>query len=58
MTRKDLELIAKVIKGLRGEVKGTQCSVKLLVCENFVPALQEHNGNFNPNKFRAACDLH
>ena len=57
VTRKDHELIAKVIKGLRGEVKNTQCRVKRLVCENFVSALQEANANFNADKFRKACEL-
>ncbi len=57
MKRKDYELISKVISGLRGEVKNTQCPVKVLVWGNFVPALEAANANFDADNFKKACGI-
>jgi len=65
MTRKDYELISKVIKSLPGFIKRTPItkrdpfgtSVKELAHANFSLALQKENVNFNPDKFRKACGL-
>lgn len=56
MTRKDYNLIAKVVSGLRGYVAGTRCPVAELVRESFVGVLKDENGNFNEGKFRTACE--
>jgi len=62
MTRRDYTLIAKVISGLRGHVEGTSgkfisgYSIRDLVCESFIDVLEKENGNFNEEKFRAACE--
>ncbi len=57
MKRKDYELIGKVISGLRGEVKNTQCPVKVLVWGNFAPALEAANANFDADQFRTSCHI-
>jgi len=57
LKRKDYELIGKVISGLRGEVKNTQCPVKVLVWGNFAPALEAANANFDADKFKAVCHI-
>ena len=57
MKRADYDLIGKVISGLRGEVKNTQCPVKVLVWGNFAPALEAANANFDADKFKKACGV-
>ncbi len=57
MKRKDYELIEKVISGLRGVVKNTQCPVKVLVWGNFAPALEAANANFDEDNFKKACGV-
>lgn len=57
MKRTDYELVARGVRGLRGEVKGTNCSVKLLACENLVSVFTHANGNFNEGAFRKDCGV-
>lgn len=57
MKRKDYELISKVISGLRGEVKNTQCPVKVLVWGNFAATLKAANANFDEDNFKKACGV-
>lgn len=57
MKRADYQLIGKIISGLRGEVKNTDCPVKVLVWGNFAPRLKEANANFDEQKFRKACGV-
>lgn len=56
MTRKDYSLIAKVISGLKGYVETAHSPIAELVCDCFATALRRENGNFNEEKFRAACE--
>lgn len=58
MKRRDIDLVAEVIKGLKGKVKGVAgCPVKTLVYNNFVTALKKANGNFNEPAFRKSCGI-
>jgi len=57
LKRADYQLIGKIISGLRGEVKNTQCPVKVLVWGNFAPALEAANANFDADKFKKACGV-
>lgn len=56
MTRRDYVLIAKVISDLKGYMATSHSPIKELVCDNFVAVLKRENGNFNEEKFRAACN--
>ena len=57
MKRKDYELVSKVISKLKGEVKVTDCPVKVLVWDKFADAFQKGNGNFNEQAFRKDCEV-
>jgi hypothetical protein len=54
MTRRDFELIARVIKSARGHSVDTD-AVLDSVTMRFVGALRETNSGFNEEKFVKAC---
>jgi len=56
MIRRDYNLIAKVISGLKGYMETSHSPIKELVCDSFATVLRRENGNFNEEKFRAACN--
>jgi len=57
MKRKDYELVARGVRGLRGKALLTRCSIRLLACENLVAVFKEVNGNFNEQAFRKDCGI-
>ncbi len=57
MKRKDLDLVAGVIKGLKGNVENTGSPIKNVVYWKFANTFKEANGNFNEQAFRKDCGI-
>ncbi len=57
MKRKDIDLVAGVIKGLEGNVKQTNSPIRNVVYWRFVTAFKKVNGNFNEQAFNKDCGI-
>lgn len=57
MKRRDIDLVAGVIKGLKGNVEKQGSPIKKVVYWKFANALKEANGNFNEGAFRKDCGV-